>query len=105
MSAGAQLRDSGVADVLAADCSVTRDYARLVAEAVDVYAGTGQDVTAETIRDWIEATYPGARPHSPNVISGAMKALAEAGRLVQVGWREASRPEARARVLRVWRAT
>lgn len=104
MSTGPALRDAGVADVLAADCSVTRDYASLVREAVDVYAGTDQDVTAETIRDWIEATYPGAQPHHPNVIPGAMKALAESGRLVQVGWREASRPEARARVLRVWRA-
>ena len=105
MSTGPALRDSGVADVLAADCSVTRDYARLVRQAVDTFAGMDVDITAETIRGWIEATYPGARPHSPNVISGAMKALAEAGRLVQVGWREASRPEARARVLRVWRAT
>ena len=104
MSTGSALRDSGVTDVLAADASITRDYARLVAEAVDVYAGTDQDVTAETIRAWIDATYPGAQPHSPNVISGAMQRLASSGRLVPVGWREASRPEARARVLRVWRA-
>ena len=105
MSTGAQLRDSGVADVLAADCSVTRDYARLVAEAVATWSGSRATFTAEDVRAVIEARHPGAEPHSPNVISGAMKALAEAGRLVQVGWREASRPEARARVLRVWRAT
>ena len=104
MSAGPALRDSGVADVLAADCSVTRDYARLVREAVATFAGTDVVLDSEVIRGWIEATYPDAEPHSPNVMGGALKALAESGRLVPVGWREASRPSARSRALRTWRA-
>ena len=102
---GRQLRDAGIADVLAADASITRDYARLISEAVDRWAGSPATFTSEDVRAVIEALHPGAEPHSPCVMGGAIKSLAAEGRLVQVGWREASRPEARARPLRVWRAT
>ena len=103
MTSGPVLRDQGVADVLAADTAAHRNFAELVREAVDALGSSGDLLDAETVRAWIEATYPDARPHHHNVIPGAFKALAEKGRLVPVGWREASRPCARGRVLRVWR--
>ena len=103
MTTGPALRTQGVADVLAADTAAHRGYAELVREAVDVLGCSGDPLDAESVRAWIESTYPDARPHHPNVLPGAMKALAEKGRLVPVGWREASRPCARGRVLRVWR--
>ena len=103
MSTGPALRDQGVADVLAADCSVTRNYAELVHKAVDALGSTGDLLDAESVRAWIEASYPDARPHHANVIPAVFKGLAGSGRLAPAGWREASRPCARGRVLRVWR--
>ena len=102
ITSGPALRNQGISDVLAADYSVTRDYASLIREAVDAIGG---DLTSDDVRAWIEATYPDARPHHANVIPAVFKGLAGSGRLVPAGWREASRPCARGRVLRVWPAT
>ena len=102
MTSGPVLRDQGVADVLAADCSVTRDYASLIRFVVDDFL---IEFTAEDIRDVIADVWPDARPHSPNIYGAVFRELANAGRIRPVGWQEASRPCARGRVLRVWRAT
>ena len=100
MNTGPALRDQGIADVLAADTAVHRDYASLIREAVDAIGG---DLTSDDVRAWIEATYPGVEPHSPNVIGGTLQRMAEARRLRPVGYRPSSRPGARHRIIRVWR--
>lgn len=94
------LRDQGIEDTLAADAAINRDYAAYVREAVD--ALSGRSLTADDVRAWIEVHHPGAEPHHPNVLPGAMRRLAATGHLSPVGWRESTRPTARGRVLRVW---
>ena len=98
------LADEGTEAVLAADCSVVRDYAPLVREAVDVLGICRVEFDAEMVRAWVETHYPDAQPHSPNVYGAVFRELANAGRIVPVGWTEATRPESRGRALRVWQA-
>lgn len=98
------LREAGIDNVLAADTAINRNYAGYVREAVDEIAGRfHRTITADDVRSWIEANHPGAEPHHPNVLPGAMQRLAAAGRLIPDGWMTSTRPEARGRVLRVWR--
>ena len=104
MSTGAQLRDQGHADVLAADVAIHRDFAALISEAVDMFAKVGKDFDAEAVRRYVTGVYPDARPHSPNVYGATLGGLAAAGRIEAVGYRSSTRPSSRARVLRVWRA-
>lgn len=99
MTSGLALRDQGVTDTLAADVAVHRGYAELVREAVDAIGG---HLTSDDVRAWIETTYPDARPHSPNVIGGAIMRLAESGRIEPAGYRPSTRPGARNRIVRVW---
>lgn len=99
---GRALAAEGAGAVLAADVAVHRGYAELVREAVDALAVTGLPITAEDVRSRIEAEHPDAEPHHPNVLPAAMKHLATEGRLLPAGWREATRPCARGRALRVW---
>ncbi|MDO5535357.1 MAG: hypothetical protein Q4F65_11990 [Propionibacteriaceae bacterium] len=104
MTTGAALRDSGVADVLAADTAVHRDFAPLIREAVEVVGADGAHFTSDDIRAWLELTYPDRRPHHANVYGGTLQRLADARRLVPVGYRPSTRPGARHRIVRVWRA-
>jgi len=96
------LADEGTAAVLAADTAAHRGYAARIKEAVDVLGICRVEFDAEMARAWVEVTYPDARPHSPNVYGAVFRELANAGRIVPVGWTEATRPESRGRALRVW---
>ena len=100
---GAQLRASGQAAVLAADVAPHRGYAALIAEAVDRLEGLPFD--AEEVRWYIEANYPDARPHHPNVIGATLGGMANAGHVRAVCYRQSTRPTSRCRVLRVWQVT
>ena len=103
-TAARALADEGTDAVLAADCSVVRDYAPLVREAVEGLK-PGAEITAESIRSWVEAHHPDAQPHHCNVLGAVFRELANAGRIRPVGWTEATRPESRGRALRVWQVT
>ena len=106
MTTARTLADEGTEAVLAADVSATRGYAALVREAIDGWGfACGDDFTAEDVRGYVEANYPAARPHSPNIYGAVFRELAHAGRIRPVGWTEATRPESRGRALRVWQTT
>lgn len=99
---GATLRDQGIADVLAADMSITRDYASLVTEGVHAFVKAGVDFTADDIRDWINRHHPGREPHHPNVVGAAIRTAAT-GVAEAAGFIESTRPSRHSAVIRVWR--
>lgn len=68
---------------------------------LDELIATGQPFTADTLRE--RAGDPIAT--DPNLIGALILAASKAGRITRVGYRESQRPEARCRVLRVWRGT
>lgn len=98
------LADEGTAAVLAADASVTRDYASLIKEAVAMLGICRVEFDAEMVRAWIEDRFPERQPHSQNIFGATFRELAQAGRIRPVGWTEATRPESRGRALRIWQA-
>ena len=102
MSTGAQLKADGIDAVLAADTAVTRDYASLVVEAVNVIGICRVEFDAEMVRDWVERHYPDARPHSANVLPAVLGSLASAGRIRAVGHTRCTRSSRRHGWMRVW---
>ena len=103
MSAGADMRDQGIADVLAADTSPIRGYGEYVTEAIGYLANTGEQFDAERVRTLVKVTHPEApEPHSPNVLPARMRAAASRGVIRPVGFTQARRPSRHASVMRVW---
>ena len=102
MTTGHALRDQGQDAAIAADCSVTRGYAPLVAEAVEVLGYSGWTFTAEQVREWVGRYYPDAQPHHPNVLPAVLGSLASAGRITAVGHVQCKRTSRRAGWMRVW---
>lgn len=101
MTAGDDLRDAGIEAILAADQSITRGYTDLVAEGVGEFVKAGITYTADDIRDWIERHHPGAEPHHPNVLGGAIREASK-GLARPVGFVESSRPARHCAVIRLW---
>ena len=105
MTTARSLADEGTEAVLAADVSATRGYADLLEEAIEeISNGPDFRFTAEDVRELVVRYYPDAQPHHPNLLGAKFRELANAGRIVPVGWTEATRPESRGRALRVWQA-
>ena len=95
---GAKLRDEGAAQALDAAPII----AVLAAEAViRRLARSGREFDAETVRDAVGAPL-GCRPA---VLGALFLAAARRGEIIACGFRQATRPEARRRILRVWRGT
>lgn len=103
MTTGQTLKAEGIDAVLAADCSVTRDYAALVREAVEWHGPL--TFTAEDVRAMVEVANPDAQPHSPNVLPAVLGSLASAGRIEAVGHTRCTRSSRRHGWMRVWRLT
>lgn len=101
-STGAQLRDQGCADVLAADVAVHRNYGALVRAALDTLTASGQPFTAEDVRHAVTALDPHAAPHSPNVLPAIISRAATAGRIQAVGMVKATRRSRHGSHNRVW---
>lgn len=99
---GPDLRDAGVADVLAADTAAHRGYAELVEHAIAVLALHRETFTAEDARELLERTFPDARAHSDNVLPAVFAGARARGLIRPVGYTQAQRPSAHARVIRVW---
>jgi hypothetical protein len=64
-------------------------------------AATGVEFTAETVRERIG--HPLAS--HPNALGALLGSAARRGEIVAVGFVQATRPEAHARILRSWRGT
>jgi hypothetical protein len=93
---GRRRRDDGVTVARAATHTGWRlTVDRVIAD----LAATGDDFTAEDVR--ARAGDPLAS--SPNTLGAAIAAAVRAGVIEQAGYQQARRPEAHARVLRVWR--
>ena len=92
---GRRRRDDGVAAVRAATATGWRLH---VDQAITDLAAAGVLFTAEDVRE-LAGDPLGS---SPNALGGAIHAAARAGLIQAVGYRQATRPEAHARVLRVW---
>lgn len=67
---------------------------------LDELIASGQPFTADTLRE-----RAGDPIGDPNLIGALILAASRAGRIERVGYRESTRPEAHARVLRLWRGT
>lgn len=89
-------RDAGAEDALNAAHGWVRVHLQ---EHLDALIRSGQEFTAETVRE--RAGTPLAS--SPNVLGSVILAASKAGRIEHVGYTEATRREAHRRVLRVWR--
>lgn len=100
---GAQLRDVGVADVLAADQAVHRDLAREIARVIDQFAATGEPFSADNVRDALPPDV--IERAAPNVLPGVFRARCHSGVIEQVGYTTSNRPARHHGVLRTWRGT
>lgn len=81
-SAGATLRDKGIADVLAADTAVHRSYAQHAREVIDQFIAEGRTFTADDVRAEIP---DGIDCHHPNVLPAVFGDLSRKERIVRVG--------------------
>lgn len=95
--AGPGLRDRGQQLALDATDGWWRSTA---AAAVEHLASTGEPFTAEHVRD-----LGVGEPRSQAAWGALIRAYARRGMVERVGYRPASRPEAHARALAVWRGT
>lgn len=102
---GALLRDQGVLDVLAADTAPHRGAGVFIREAVEAFAEMGDEFTAEDVREALRDNprVTAEMDRRPNLLPSVMRAAALQGLVRQVDWTTATRPEAHARALRVWK--
>ena len=82
MSAGKQLRDKGMADVIAADQAVHRPYSEHARDVIDRLIAEGRTFTSEDVRAAIPAD---VEAHHPNVLPAVLGSLASAGRIRRIG--------------------
>lgn len=94
-----EVADAGAQAVIANTPLGPRDIAE---QCLNDLIAVGEPFDAETLRRCMGGHILGAHP---NAIAAVFRMASNDGRIRQVGWREASRPEARGRVLRVWVGT
>lgn len=92
---GQRLRDRGEAQLSMA--SLWDDWPSRADRAIEYLATTGRDFDAESIRDLC------GDPGRPNLLGARILAAARKGIIRRVGFRPATRPEAHARHVAVWR--
>lgn len=102
---GAQLRDQGVSDVLAAATSAIRDYRTDVECVLDELAATGRAFTADHVQKRLRALHGDTWHPSPNVVSAMFSSYAGHGWITCVGYDTSKRPGRHAGLLRIWRGT
>lgn len=78
--------------------AAARSWLREARRTLDALAAAGEPFTAEHLR----ARCGSPLGPSPNAIGAVFAVASREGRIVAVGWRAASRPEAAGRTLRVW---
>ena len=90
---GEELRDEGVARADRATDSEWRDAADAM---ITTLARGGHEFSAEEIRQWV------GDPSNPNAWGGRFLAAIKRGIIRRIGYRQAKRPEAHARVIAVY---
>lgn len=91
---GTELRDEGIALVDQATPERWKDEADSLIVSM---ARSGAEFTAEDVRAWV------GDPPKPNAIGARFMAALRAGIIERAGWKHASRREAHARALAVYR--
>jgi hypothetical protein len=100
-SNGAQLRDQGIADALAADKAINRDYAADLWDALDSVIASGREFCADDLRKELPAGVRESLP--PNLVGAVIKTASARGEIVPVGFVTSGRARRRAGVMRLWR--
>jgi hypothetical protein len=90
---GEDLRDEGTARV---STNAPEEWVALCDAIIRQLARSGEEFTAEEVRIWT-----GNPPH-PNALGARFLVASKANLIRRVGYRNATRPEAHARVLRVY---
>lgn len=91
---GRQRRDAGIELV---NANSSGEFAAVCQEAIDYLADKGEPFTVNDVRDLVVL-----EPHHVNAWGGQINAAVKAGRIRRVGFTESDRPEAHARVIRVY---
>lgn len=100
---GEDLRDEGVAAVLDADEAVHRGHRKVIEEAIDVLAESGETFTADDVQSALDDET--RLRAAPNLIGALFNHYRNAGRIERVGWTTSTRTARHAGVLRQWTGT
>lgn len=105
MTAGMELRDQGVAAVLAADAAPHRGAAPFIREALDAFIESGQPFSADDIREVLADNIIVRRElaNRPNLMPAMFATTAKAGRIEAVGLCRPSRSSRRSGRNLVWK--
>lgn len=106
MTTGMELRDQGVAAVIAADTAAHRSAAPYLREALDAFIESGQAFSADDIREALAENVVVRRElaNRPNLMPAVIANAAKAGRIEAVGFCRPSRSSRRSGRNLVWRA-
>jgi hypothetical protein len=102
LTLGRHLRDVGMAQAAEHAGPTFREWA---ADVIGDLASRGEPFTSDHLEQAIEHDPNGIRPDSRNAIGAAFGAASRRGVIEPVGYTQSQRPEAHARVVRVWRGT
>lgn len=91
---GEAFRDEGIERV---DRSAPEDWKDAADAVINALAAGGREFSAEDLRAWV-----GDPPH-PNALGARFMAAIKSRRIQRVGWKHATRAEAHARALAVYR--
>ena len=103
---GIDLRDAGVAAVIAADTAAHRSATPFIQEALDAFIEAGQPFSADDIREALAENAHVRRElaNRPNLMPALIANAAKAGRIEAVGYCRPSRSSRRSGRNLVWRA-
>jgi hypothetical protein len=96
---GAQLRDEGMAAVIAADHTPHRDVRKHLETVLDQLIRERRPFTADDVHARLTSDVP---RYSPNLLSAIFNAYGRAGRMTHIGWASSDRPTRHRGALRVW---
>lgn len=97
---GAELRDQGVADAIAADTAVHRGLRTDIEAILDTLAQSGQVFTADDIRRFLPADVRDRIP--PNLLPAVVRTASMRGEIEHIGWGISIRSSRHAGPVRRW---
>lgn len=99
---GAQLRNQGTSDALAAATTAVFDYAYAIECILDELCETGRTFTADDVQRRCQERHGDTFRPRPNVVPAAFSRYARQGRIRMVGVDISRRPGRHAGILRQW---